>query len=245
MPATNVKVGVVEDDLVAAQGIINVLNQLGYIATGPAVSYSEALEMIEKEQPDILLLDIMLHGIKDGIELAQKVREDYDIPFLFLTGNSDAATVERAKKILPAAYLVKPFSKNELFASIEVCLYNYSFSKQNASEIAKDNYIIKDCLFIKQAQNFYKVKIEEILYLQSDNVYIYVHTTNNKLIVRSTIQHYLKLINKDFFYRVHRSFAINMNHVVTISAENVIIGGREIPISKVYRDELLKTLRIG
>ena len=81
---TKIKVGIVENDMIIAQGIADALTQLGYAATEPAVSYTEALEMIARERPDILLLDIRLSGRKDGIDLAWKIREDYNLPLFFL-----------------------------------------------------------------------------------------------------------------------------------------------------------------
>jgi two-component system, LytTR family, response regulator LytT len=240
-----IKVGIVEDEMLIAQGIANALSQLGYASTEPAVGYTEALEMIEREQPDILLLDIQLSGKKDGIDLAWKIKEDYNLPFIFLTANSDPETVERAKKLCPPAYLVKPFNKDDLYTSIEICLHNFSAKQEKKDTGEKGNYMIKECLFIKQGHLFHKVKVEDILYLESDNVYIYVYTPNDKFLVRSTLQHYLNLIDSKHFFRVHRSFAVNINHIDTINSESVFISSREIPIGKAYRDELLTLLRLG
>ena len=90
-----------------------------------------------------------------------------------------------------------------------------------------------------------KVQLDDILYIESDNVYIYVHTQQNKLLVRSTLQHYMELIGQKNFFRVHRSFAVNINHIESINAENVFIKGREIPIGRTFREELLTLLRLG
>lgn len=240
-----IKVGIVEDEMIISEGISVALRQLGYIPTEAAVSYTEALQMIETERPDILLLDIQLSGKKDGIDLAWKVREDYNIPFIFLTANSDSATVERAKKLCPPAYLVKPFNKDELYTSIEICLYNFSATQARKETPEKGNYIIRESIFIKQGQSFTKVKIDDIAYLESDNVYINIYTTQNKLFVRSSIQTYLELINSENFFRVHRSFAVNIHHIERINADSIVVHGREIPIGRAYRDELLAQLRLG
>jgi DNA-binding LytR/AlgR family response regulator len=241
----NIKVGIVEDEMLIADRISMALTELGYIPTEPAVNYTEALEMIERERPDILLLDIVLSGHKDGIDLAWKIREDYNIPFIFLTANSDAATIERAKKVCPPAYLIKPFSKEELYSAIEICLYNYSVAKQSKEPAEKGNYIINDCLFIKQANSFVKIKLDDITYLESDRVYLNVNTVHKKLVVRSTLQNYLDLINAKNFYRIHRSFAVNMLHINSINVDMLTVGNVEIPIGKAYRDELLAALRLG
>jgi len=240
-----IKVGIVEDDMLIADGIVHALTQLGYDSAEPAISYTDALLMIEKEQPDILLLDIQLSGKKDGIDLAWKIKEDYNIPFIFLTANADAATVARAKKVTPPAYLVKPFNKDELYSSIEICLYNYAQGTPSGKPAEKENYFVKDSLFIKQGSQFVKVRIEDIMYLESDNVYIHLYTQQQKLLVRSTLQQYIELIGAGNFFRVHRSYAININYIDSITADSVLIKGAEIPIGKAYRDQLLSFLRLG
>ena len=108
---SKIKIGIVEDEMLIALGISEALKELGYDVTEVANSYTEALEMIVNEKPDILLLDIQLSGHKDGIDLAWKIKNDFQIPFIFLTANADLATVERAKNVSPQAYLIKPFRK--------------------------------------------------------------------------------------------------------------------------------------
>lgn len=240
-----IKVGIVEDEMIIAQGIAHALHELGYDTTEPAISYTEALGMIVSERPDVVLLDIQLKGHKDGIELAKKIKEEYHIPFIFLTANADAATVSRAKELNPPAYLVKPFNKSELFAAIEICQHNFSVADNKTDTSEKDNYHIKDCLFIKHGANFHKIKTEDILYIESDNIYINVHTRGIKYLVRQSIQNYLDLIGARHFMRVHKSFAINTSHIDQINAASVFINGKEIPIGKTYREELLSFLRLS
>ena len=242
---SNIKVGIVEDEMIIAQGIVKAVRELGYTACTPAVSYTSALEMIEKEQPDILLLDIVLSGHKDGIDLAWKVKEDYNLPFIFLTANSDAATVERAKKVVPPAYLVKPFNKDDLYTSIEICLHKFS-EKENKKNTDKENYIINNFLFIKQGYNFVKVKVDDITHIESDGVYIILHTISGKWLVRSNIQKYIDLIDSKNIVRVHRSFAVNILHLDAINQDELSVHGHHIPIGgKAYKDELLSILKLG
>jgi DNA-binding LytR/AlgR family response regulator len=245
---SKIKVGIIEDEMIIALGIAEALGELGYDVTDPAINYTEAIEMISREKPDILLLDIQLGGNKDGIDVAERVNRDFNIPFIFLTANADVATVARAKNVAPHAYLVKPFRKNELYTSIELCLHNFSRSRKDtkATEVSEDvNYVIKDSIFIKQGHCFQKVKVDDILYLESDNNYVHVHTLKNKMLVRNSIQDYLDLLGAKHFYRVHRSYAVNINHVQTINTEYLIINQAQIPIAKTYRDHLLAILKLG
>ncbi len=240
-----IKIGIVEDEMIIAQGIIQLLEELGYETTEPAISYTEALGMIVSEQPDILLLDIQLKGHKDGIDLAWKVKEEYSIPFIFLTANSDPATVERVKKLNPPAFLVKPFDKGEVFAAIEICLHNYVTGINKRVEVPGEDFHIKGCLFIKNGQNFQKIRIADIMYLESDNVYVHVHTRDSKLMLRNSIQGYLELINDNSFFRVHKSFAVNTNHIDAINSESIFIKNTEIPVGRAYRENLFNFLRLG
>lgn len=100
-------------------------------------------------------------------------------------------------------------------------------------------------LFIKQGTIYHKVKIEDILYLESENIYIHVHTVNKKFLVRSNLSQYVELLDSQDFFRVHRSFVININHVQTIEPNHIFINNKTIPIGKTYREDLLNSLRLG
>ena len=95
-----VKILVVEDEIIIADNLCDTLEELGYETIEPALNYTEALIQIKNEQPDIAILDIELGGSKTGIDLAQKIKDEYDFPFIFLTSNSDPLTLNKAKKVM-------------------------------------------------------------------------------------------------------------------------------------------------
>lgn len=242
-----IKIGVVEDEVIIADGICAVLLQLGYDTAEPATSYSEALEMIATEKPDLMLLDINLAGSKDGIQLAAEIKKSYDLPFIFLTANSDNATVERAKLVEPPAYLVKPFNKNELFTSIEICLSNYSRQKNRKNAVVTDhpNLIINDALFIKDGYVFVKVLFKDIYYLQSDHVYVKVFTREKEFLIRSSLQGYAENFDPAKFFRIGKGHIINADHIEKMDGTSITIRGKELPMNRQFRDELFKRLRLG
>jgi CheY-like chemotaxis protein len=100
-----VKIAIVEDEMIIASVIQDCLQKLNYEVVNPVMSYNEAIEMLFTEQPDLVIIDIRISGSKDGIELAEYIRENYSIPFIYLTANSDKETLSRAKKTTPNAYL--------------------------------------------------------------------------------------------------------------------------------------------
>jgi DNA-binding response OmpR family regulator len=116
----HIKIGIVEDELLIAEKVKIILTDIGYKVCEPVSNYDAALEMIKAEKPDFLLLDVNLGKEKDGIDIARVINEQFFLPFIFLTANSDKLTIDRAKEVRPYAYLVKPFTKEELFAAIEI-----------------------------------------------------------------------------------------------------------------------------
>jgi len=242
-----IKIGVVEDEVIIADGICAVLLQLGYDTAEPATSYAEALEMIANEKPDLLLLDIHLAGNKDGIQLAAEIKKTYGLPFIFLTANSDKATIERAKMVEPPAYLVKPFNKNDLFTSIEICLSNFNRQKSKKDAVSADKpiFIINDALFIKEGYVFVKVFFKDVYYLQSDHVYVKVFTKEKEFLVRSSLHGYAEKFDASKFFRIGKSHIINVDHIQKMDGSSVTINGKELAMAKPQRDELFKHLRLG
>ena len=114
---------IVEDEKIIAFDLQRRLRSFGFEVVGSCSSGVEALERCARERPELVLMDIMLEGALDGIETAKTLLEKYQIPSIFLTAYSDAATLERAKAAQPLAYIIKPFKERELYTTIDVALY--------------------------------------------------------------------------------------------------------------------------
>ncbi|PQJ75352.1 LytR/AlgR family response regulator transcription factor [Polaribacter gangjinensis] len=236
-----VKILVVEDEIIIADSICNALNELGYHALEPAINFTEAIETIETEKPDIAILDIQLSGKKSGIDLAKRIRESYHFPFIFLTSNSDSFTINQAKEVKPPAYLIKPFSKEELYSSIEIALHNFSVK---SGDLMEENLIIKEAIFIKNKGFFTKVSFSDILYLKSDHVYVEILLHNQqKYVVRTSLNDILSKLNSNFI-RVHRGFVINIAYLTQINSNSVKIIEEEIPIGKKFREDIVKRINL-
>jgi DNA-binding LytR/AlgR family response regulator len=230
-----VKIVVVEDEIIIADHLCETLENLGYEVFEPAISFTEGKELIDTERPDIAILDINLSGRKDGIDLAKYIRENHDIPFIFLTSFADKATLERAKQVNPPAYLIKPFNKEELYTSIEIALFNYQKTKN--VEVKK-----KDFVFVKQKQLFIKIYFKDILFLKSDHVYTEIFVDNGeKYIIRESLGEYANQLNEDFV-RVHRSYIVNFQHITKVEVNQLWINEFEVPISKQHRNDILEKL---
>ncbi len=126
---TSVKILVVEDEVIVARDIADMLKSQGYDVPAIALSGEQAIQKTEQIQPDLVLMDIVLKGDVDGIEAAEQIRRRFDIPVIYLTAYTDAQTVKRAKITEPFGYITKPFDKRELYTNIEMALYKHKMEK--------------------------------------------------------------------------------------------------------------------
>ena len=117
------KVLVVEDEDSIAEDIMELLESFDCEIVGRASSVEGVLDLVEAEEPDLVLMDIKLDGEGDGVDAAMKIREESRVPIVFLTGYSDIDLLERAKKTEPHGYLVKPFKDIDLKTTVEMALY--------------------------------------------------------------------------------------------------------------------------
>jgi PAS domain S-box-containing protein len=131
MPPASVFIG--EDELIEAEDIRQTLERLGYTVTGIERSGESVLQSLTTTRPDIVLMDIHLAGSMDGIDTADRIRNLYNIPVIFLTAHADEPTLERAKVTEPYGYILKPFDERELHSAIEMGLYKHRMELQ-ASE---------------------------------------------------------------------------------------------------------------
>ncbi len=233
------KILVVEDEVIVADNICDVLTELGYKALEPAINFTEAVILIGQEKPDLVILDIQLSGKKSGIEVAQLLREKYKIPFIFLTSNSDTYTFSDARKVRPLAFLVKPFKPEDLYSAIEIAFLNYAELDSKKEIDLKPNHF-----FFKTRKGYEKVLEDDILFIKSSHVYVEVYLINKKpLIIRKSMSELTEELS-DSFVRVHRSYIVNKKHVTSIEAAKTIVIHSEIPVGKKYKEGFLKAVNI-
>ena len=119
---SDVKILIVEDDDVLARIITWRLNNLGYEVCGRASSGKEAMEILVREKPDLVLMDINIRGEIDGIETTNMIKKGFRVPVVYLTSHSDGTTLERAKATRPEGFVLKPFKDHDLRVAIELAL---------------------------------------------------------------------------------------------------------------------------
>ena len=116
------KILIVEDEVAIACDIAFNLEANGFSIVDVVYSAEEAIIVLDKKEVDLVMLDISLAGEMTGLDLAESLDIEYDIPFIFLTSYSDNDTIQKASECFPASYLVKPFKENDLAPAVKIAL---------------------------------------------------------------------------------------------------------------------------
>lgn len=245
-----IRILIVEDNVIIADDMQSMLEEIGYEIVDNVIVYEQAVEVLKNKEVDLVLIDIILASDKTGIDLGKHIRANYNIPFIFVTSNSDRATVEDAKLVKPNGYLVKPFEQQDLYTSIEIALSNFNYSgdvsSNNNSFVEEDqimsNSVLKGSIFVKKQHLYYRIQFKDIQFIKADNVYLEVNTIDKKFLVRSPLKDYLHKLPQDKFYRAHKSYIVNVDHIDAINSKDIMINNKLIPISKDFKEFIISAM---
>ncbi len=235
-----VNILIVEDEFITLDNLQDLAEDLGYAVSGTAMKAEQAIEILDRGNTDIAILDIHLKGEKSGIWVAQRIQKTYKIPFIFLSAYSDKKTVEAAAETNPSAYLVKPFSKPSVYTAIEVALKNFA-QKSNENT---DNLILNQSVFIKEDRIYKKLHLADIQYIEAFKNYLELQLNEGRHIIRSTLKDFLNELPETYFLQTHRSFVVNKNFVEKVGSSFVEIKSKQIPLTKRFRETFLKNLKL-
>jgi len=233
-----VKILIVEDEYITSKTLSSFLESSGYAIIGIAMDINEALSYIKEEVIDCIILDINLNDKKDGVWIANHIKENYHIPFIFLTAYTDKDTITKAIQTSPYGFLAKPFQKIELFSAIEIALH-----KQNELMLLKQSLIVDESvksIFLKNIDRFDKVYIKDIHFIESQKNYLLIHTKSIVYKHRVTMKEFTEVLSKSLFIKTHRAFFVNIEKIESFDkSSNVLkILNKKIPVSKTYRHEV-------
>lgn len=245
-----IRILIVEDNVIIADDMQSMLEEIGYEIVDNVIVYEQAVEVLKNNEVDLVLIDIILASDKTGIDLGKHIRENYNIPFIFVTSNSDRATVENAKSVKPNGYLVKPFEQQDLYTSIEIALSNFISVDKKGEESREEeeedklmsNKVLKDSIFVKKQHLYYRIQFGDIQFIKADNVYLEVNTVDKKFLVRSPLKDYLEKLPQHKFYRAHKSYIVNVDHIDAINSKDILINETLIPISKEFKEFIISAM---
>jgi len=238
---------IVEDEPFIAENLQEMLSIFGHENTEIANSANQAIKAIKTSRPDLVLLDVKIKGDQDGIELGGIIKEQYQLPFVYITSYSDKETVNRAKHTQPLGFIVKPFTKDDVYAAIEVALFNKNriAVKGSTNVLASSNPTTynNDFIFIKKKGMLEKVKYEELLWIEAAGNHITVKVEDGReYTIRKSLKEITDKLPKDRFLRVHKSFVVLVDAVTAIDTSFVYLGEKQIPIGRSYYNAFTATL---
>ncbi len=247
---SKINILVVEDEAIVSKDIQNSLKKLGYNVVGSSATGEKAIELANSENPDVVLMDIMLKGEMNGIDAASIIKEKQSIPVIFLTAYADELTLSKAKVTQPYGYILKPFKEIDLHTTIEMAIYKHSKEQEVIKErdlfysIIENKEETKDFIFVKLNSKLVKIKTVDIFYIEALKDYVVIHTNEKRYTIHSTMKDIEVKMGKEDFIRVHRSYIVRVDKISTIEQPNLTLESVEklIPIGGSYKDELSKKI---
>lgn len=238
------KILIVEDNIITAKHISNSIKKFGFQVTDLVNSLEGVQKSIVKSIPDLVILDINLGKDIDGIHIAEILEKEFGLSFIFLTSYNDENTINRIIKLNPLGYIIKPFNPVDLNAVIELAMFKINNKNVQLKETAKDQNSLENVLFVKNGRKIERVLIPEIEYIQADGRYTYIVLSSSKKICSTPLKILKEKLSEAFFVQIHKSYLVNINKINTITLNYLVIGEREIPISKNFRSDLLSFLNM-
>ncbi|MCB0792816.1 MAG: response regulator [Flavobacteriales bacterium] len=242
---------VVEDEAIIRKDIVHRLEQLGYRVIGTARSGSEAIVVARSLLPDVVIMDIHLTDGHTGIDAARAIHRELHRPVVFLTANSDEATVMSARTAEPYGFLVKPFNDAALRAAMEIAMYKHVRDRglieerRHLFQLASER-VREDSIFVKHKGVLIRCPIEGIVHLEALRDYVGIHLADRRFVVHATLQTLAGRLPRKDFMRVHRSFIVRIERIQVVHEGIIVLepNGARIPIGGTYQAAVRERLKI-
>ena len=217
---------IIESDARLAQNISKRLEKSGYQVAGIRDNASDSFEFL-KQHPniDLVLLEIALNGEENGIDLAKKIRENFDLPIVYNTRLSDDDSFNKAFETHPDGYVVKTSSMKNLNATLKFTFKKFT-EKSPERPIGNIRIPVRDkgCLVLLDPK--------QIILAKADGLYTKITTTNKPYMVRGILKNYEDKLSKYGFIRVHKSYLVNINFIQSFNSKKLLIQNEYIPIKR-------------
>ncbi len=230
---------IVDDEPLAIEIIETYLDKFPSVSIqGKCTNAIQAMEILRNKNIDLMFLDIQMPQIK-GTDFLKSLVNPPKV--IFTTAYRDFAL--DGFELNAIDYLLKPISFERFLKAMDKAFAFINPDDKNRNklniEVEEDN-----SLFIKVERKMVKVSFDEILFIESLKDYVVFHLKDKKLITKNTISYYEKLLSKKQFIRIHRSFIISLNKVISFTSTEVeLINNKILPIGRNYRDNVSNNLK--
>jgi len=226
-----IKCLVVDDEPLARNSIIDFIEKIDFLeVVGSCASALEASEYIQNGQVDLLFLDINMPYLS-GLEFLDSL--DRPPMAIFTTAYSEHALEGYRLQIVD--YLLKPITFQRFYQASLKAQQLYSLTASAKQQVQADPF-----LYIRQGEGFQKISWVDILYIEGMQNYAKLHFKNQVLIIHQTMISLEETLPKEKFFRIHKSFLVNIDHIDSIAGGRLSINNQQLPISRTRREALLK-----
>lgn len=226
---------IVDDESIAIQGIVNYINKIDFLEVADTCSSAlEASEILKKKEIDLMFLDINMPYLS-GLEFLESLDK---APLTIITTAYSEYALD-GFRLHVVDYLMKPISFQRFFQAVTKAQDLYLSQivlKKESEESSISN------MYVRQGDAFQRIDWKDILYAEGMQNYVKLYFTDKTLTIHQTMASLEEILPKDYFFRTHRSYLINICHIDKISGAQVYINGKTIPIAKSKRDELLNSI---
>jgi DNA-binding LytR/AlgR family response regulator len=224
---------VVDDEPIAIKGVVNFINQLNFLeVTDTCTSAMQAAEILKTKEIDLMFLDINMPMLS-GLEFLESLDRS---PLTVLTTAYSEHALE-GFRLNVVDYLMKPLEFQRFFQAANKALELFQ------SRIELENKEGADLdMYIRQGDTFQRILWQDILFVEGMQNYLKLHFKEQTFIIHQTMISLEEMLPKDSFFRIHQSYLINTRKIDAISGGRVFIDGKQLPISRHRRDDLLKTV---
>lgn len=227
-----INVIIIDDEPLALEGMLSYVENIKYFEViGCCENAMDALEILESRNVDLMFLDINMPKIS-GIDFLKTLKTK---PLTIITSAYPEYALEGYELDI-IDYLVKPFGF-ERFLKASNKAKDFFDCKQTEKVQKQENYI-----FLKCEKKIEKIFFKDILYIESLHNYIAIFTDKKRFVTYLTLKNIEDHLPKLDFLKIQKSFIVSKSKIESINEDNVVIRDKQIPISRLYKDEILKQI---
>lgn len=242
---------IVEDDLIFAKDLAEMLKKHDARIAGIANSFEKAVEIFAKEQPDFAFIDIELKSTKTGIDLANHINKTNRIPFIYLTrfhGSAHQEYFHKANDSHPYNFLTKlKVEEADIWHHVEVALDRFRRENNLLIEGYENGYILRGFIYLKTKEfnNYKQVPLSEIIYINYADPFCIIHTASEQFFVRKSLTQVVNSLQCGYILQISSTHAVNIHFIKSISRSDGLItvgSSFDVKVGRQYKNALLKHL---
>lgn len=222
---------IIEDNYLVAEDLKQSLEKNNFNVVAIVDNAEEAIIALKTFAVDLVLIDIVINGKISGIELAEIIHLNYQIPFIYVTSNSDKKTISKALVHKPQSYIIKPFTEIDIFTNVQLALD----SKKEV--VTQTNQTDTTSMMIKVDGNFVKIKFDALLFVKAEGNYLKFETQEKEYVTRMKLKECSDLM-PIFFVQIHKSYIVNTNFITFFNAKLVHVTNAKLPVGRAYKEVL-------